>query len=152
MIILWFVIHCHLIRFNENIITDPGHVDIFPVSRIPKQLHHLTKAIYRPSSFSPTTTVGTGSNIKEKGLRLTTEPNSLCSILQLVSDNEVTDLLLGFYSFQLNRYSPLAPDLLMKFSMPNKRLFVLPFNVYNISNVQFVGNIMHKVRRLQLFL
>ncbi|KAL1531507.1 Mitochondrial intermediate peptidase [Salvia divinorum] len=79
-------------EFNENIITDPGHVDIFPASRIPKQLHHLSKAVYRPSSFAPTKTVGTGSNIKEKGLRLTTEPNCLCSILQLASDTEVRKL------------------------------------------------------------
>ncbi|XP_057798375.1 mitochondrial intermediate peptidase, mitochondrial isoform X2 [Salvia miltiorrhiza] len=79
-------------EFNENIIADPGHVDIFPASRIPKQLHHLTKAIYRPSSFAPKTSVGIGPNMKEKGLRLTTEPNCLCSILQLASDTEVRKL------------------------------------------------------------
>ncbi|KAL7107300.1 hypothetical protein ACP275_06G045800 [Erythranthe tilingii] len=66
-------------EFNENIITDPGHVDIFPVSRIPKKLHHLAKPIRHPSS-------------SEKGLRLVTEPNTLCSILQLTSDAEVRKL------------------------------------------------------------
>lgn len=72
----FFEIFFFLIRFNENIITDPGHVDIFPASRIPKKLHHLTKPIYHPSS-------------SERGLRIVTEPNTLCSILQMASDAEV---------------------------------------------------------------
>ncbi|KAH6755680.1 Zincin-like metalloproteases family protein [Perilla frutescens var. hirtella] len=81
-------------EFNENIITDPGHVDIFPASRIPKRLHHLTKPICRPSSLAPKTSmgVGLGPNPKERGLRLMTEPNTLCSILQLASDTEVRKL------------------------------------------------------------
>lgn len=82
-----------LTRFNENIVTDPGHVDIFPASRIPKQLHHLAKPIYRPSPFAPKASIGLDSNLKEKGLRLTTEPSALCSILQLTSDNEVPSIL-----------------------------------------------------------
>ncbi|KAK4489446.1 hypothetical protein RD792_005255 [Penstemon davidsonii] len=79
-------------KFNENIITDPGQVDIFPASRIPKKLHHLTKTIYRPSSVASQKSAGTDCNLKERGLRLVTEPDSLCSILQLASDAEVRKL------------------------------------------------------------
>ncbi|KAL0282898.1 UNVERIFIED_CONTAM: Mitochondrial intermediate peptidase, mitochondrial [Sesamum angustifolium] len=76
-------------QFNENIITDPGHVDIFPASHLPKKLHHLAKTIYRPSSFASKRSTGPDSNLKERGFRLVTEPSTLCSILQLASDAEV---------------------------------------------------------------
>ncbi|KAL2227187.1 probable mitochondrial intermediate peptidase, mitochondrial isoform X1 [Sesamum indicum] len=76
-------------QFNENIITDPGHVDIFPASHLPKKLHHLAKTIYRPSSFASKRSTGPDCNLKERGFRLVTEPSTLCSILQLVSDAEV---------------------------------------------------------------
>ncbi|KAG8381486.1 hypothetical protein BUALT_Bualt06G0126800 [Buddleja alternifolia] len=79
-------------EFNENIITDPGHVDIFPASRIPKKLHQLTKPIYRPSSVASTRSTRPDCNLKERGFRLVTEPNALSSILQLVSDAEVRKL------------------------------------------------------------
>ncbi|KAL3645220.1 Mitochondrial intermediate peptidase [Castilleja foliolosa] len=79
-------------EFNANIITDPGHVDIYPASRIPKKLHHLTKSIYRPSSFASKKSTGLDSNSKERGLRVMTEPNTLCSILQLAPDAEVRRL------------------------------------------------------------
>ncbi|KAK6132170.1 hypothetical protein DH2020_034095 [Rehmannia glutinosa] len=78
--------------FNENILSDPGHVDIFPASRIPKKLHHLTKPIYRASSLASKRSTGLDSNLKERGLRVMTEPNTLCSILQLTSDAEVRRL------------------------------------------------------------
>ncbi|KAL0371585.1 UNVERIFIED_CONTAM: Mitochondrial intermediate peptidase, mitochondrial [Sesamum calycinum] len=81
--------HTHPDRFNENIITDPGHVDIFPASHLPKKLHHLAKTIYRPSSFASKRSTGPDSNLKERGFRLVTEPSTLCSILQLASDAEV---------------------------------------------------------------
>ncbi|KAK6132192.1 hypothetical protein DH2020_034075 [Rehmannia glutinosa] len=79
-------------EFNENIISDPGHVDIFPASRIPKKLHHLTKPIYRASSLASKRSTGLDSNLKERGLRVMTEPNTLCSILQLTPDAEVRRL------------------------------------------------------------
>ncbi|KAK6155840.1 hypothetical protein DH2020_010088 [Rehmannia glutinosa] len=79
-------------EFNENILSDPGHVDIFPASRIPKKLHHLTKPIYRASSLASKRSTGLDSNLKERGLRVMTEPNTLCSILQLTSDAEVRRL------------------------------------------------------------
>ncbi|XP_028052419.1 mitochondrial intermediate peptidase, mitochondrial isoform X2 [Camellia sinensis] len=78
------------VRFNENIITDPGYVDIFPASRIPKQLHHLVKPIYRSTpSASRESLNSRGANMKEKGFRILTEPSNLSSVLQWASDSEV---------------------------------------------------------------
>lgn len=81
--------NCLLTRFNENIIIDPGHVDIFPASRIPRNLHHLAKPINRPSLLVSRRPTGLDCNLKERGFRLATEPDALCSILQLASDSEV---------------------------------------------------------------
>ncbi|KAF2611419.1 hypothetical protein F2Q70_00008120 [Brassica cretica] len=39
-------------EFSENIADDPGHVDIFPVSRIPRHLHHLLTPVYRFRYYS----------------------------------------------------------------------------------------------------
>ncbi|KAI3833118.1 hypothetical protein MKW92_003637, partial [Papaver armeniacum] len=62
-------------QFNENIINDPGFVDIFPASRIPKRIQHLLRPIYSAS--------------KEKGFRITTDQGTLSSVLQWASDEEV---------------------------------------------------------------
>ncbi|KAI3918677.1 hypothetical protein MKX01_041997 [Papaver californicum] len=66
-------------QFNENVINDPGFVDIFPASRIPKRIQHLLRPIYHTSS----------SASKEKGFRMTTDQGTLSSVLQWVSDEEV---------------------------------------------------------------
>ncbi|OVA03024.1 Peptidase M3A/M3B [Macleaya cordata] len=66
-------------EFSENTSIDPGFVDIFPASRIPKQIQHLLRPIYR-------TMPGT---LKEKGFRITTDPGTLSSVLQWASDDEV---------------------------------------------------------------
>ncbi|KAK4837791.1 hypothetical protein QYF36_008484 [Acer negundo] len=80
----------HLGReFSQNIITDPGHVDIFPVSRIPKHVHHLLKPIYRITSRTSNESLRSWDNRKEKGFRITTEPRTLHSILQWTSDDEI---------------------------------------------------------------
>ncbi|KAK3040093.1 hypothetical protein RJ639_027819 [Escallonia herrerae] len=71
------------VRFGENIASDPGHVDIFPASCIPKQLHHLVKPIYRDKSL------GASGNTKEKGFQIVTDPTTLTSVLQYSADAEV---------------------------------------------------------------
>nr|XP_015877903.2 mitochondrial intermediate peptidase, mitochondrial isoform X2 [Ziziphus jujuba var. spinosa] len=76
-------------EFNENIIIDPGSVDIFPSSRIPKNLHHLVKPIYRATSSTSRESLRTNNTVKEKGFRITTDPHTLSSILQCTPDNEV---------------------------------------------------------------
>lgn len=76
-------------QFNENISSDPGYVDIFPASRIPKLLHHLVKPIYRSTSTASRESSKSRGNLKEKGFRIVTEPSTLSSVLQWTSDSEV---------------------------------------------------------------
>ncbi|KGN57283.1 mitochondrial intermediate peptidase, mitochondrial isoform X3 [Cucumis sativus] len=71
-------------EFKENILIDPGYVDIFPPLRMPNNLHHLAKPIYRSSE-----SFGSRSSKKENGFRLMTDSDSLSSILQFASDDEV---------------------------------------------------------------
>ncbi|KAF7824901.1 mitochondrial intermediate peptidase, mitochondrial isoform X1 [Senna tora] len=70
------------VEFNENIAEDPGFVDIYPSSRISKHLHYLVKPIYRSRE-----------TIKEKGFRISTDPQTLASIMQLSSDEEVRKMV-----------------------------------------------------------
>ncbi|EPS66980.1 hypothetical protein M569_07793, partial [Genlisea aurea] len=79
-------------QFNENIVTDPGHVDIFPASRVPKKLMHLSNPIYRTPSFGFQGSTGRRSNLRDQGVRLLTEPSALSSILQFTADAEVRKL------------------------------------------------------------
>lgn len=82
-----------LVRFNENIIIDPGSVDIFPPSRIPKSLHHLLKPIYRSTSVISKESLQPRDTMKEKGFQITTDPHTLSSVLQWASDDEVAFIL-----------------------------------------------------------
>ncbi|XP_074574605.1 mitochondrial intermediate peptidase, mitochondrial-like [Curcuma longa] len=75
-------------EFNENIILDPGSVDIFPASRLPKNIQHLCRTIYRPVPASDGSSKS-GITRKEKGYRITTDSSTLSSILKWVSDAEV---------------------------------------------------------------
>ncbi|KAL4574877.1 hypothetical protein LXL04_021717 [Taraxacum kok-saghyz] len=70
-------------QYNENIAKDPGHVDVYPASRIPKNLHPLMKPINR------STAQGQKVNIREKGFRIVTEPSTVSSVLQWAHDDEV---------------------------------------------------------------
>ncbi|PIA35745.1 hypothetical protein AQUCO_03500240v1 [Aquilegia coerulea] len=78
----------HLCReFSENMITDPGFVDIFPESGIPKHIQHLLKPIYR--SCTSKESHSRRKHNKERGFRITTDSKMLSSVLQWVSDDEV---------------------------------------------------------------
>ncbi|XP_021725771.1 probable mitochondrial intermediate peptidase, mitochondrial [Chenopodium quinoa] len=74
-------------KFNANIVDDPGYVDIYPASHIPKRMHHLGTPIYSPAGLSIK-----GLDVKEKGYRIPTDPVSLTSILQWVPNEEVRKL------------------------------------------------------------
>ncbi|KAJ7949611.1 Mitochondrial intermediate peptidase, mitochondrial [Quillaja saponaria] len=80
-------------EFNENIVADPGNVDIFPPSHIPKTLHHLVKPIYRSRCSVTSNSLGSRDTIKEKGYRVTTDPQTLSSVLQCASDEEVRKMV-----------------------------------------------------------
>ncbi|KAF3666504.1 putative mitochondrial intermediate peptidase, mitochondrial [Capsicum annuum] len=73
-------------EYNENIIADPGHVDIFPASKIPKKLHHLVSPIYRNLPGASKGSWGSRDSVKEKGFRLVTESSTLQGFLQCAPD------------------------------------------------------------------
>ncbi|XP_050225251.1 mitochondrial intermediate peptidase, mitochondrial isoform X2 [Mercurialis annua] len=70
-------------EFGENIAIDPGHVDVYPASLIPKNIHHLLTPIHCSTSGP------SGGSRGEKGFRITTDPRNLVSVLQWVSDEKV---------------------------------------------------------------
>ncbi|XP_010919044.1 mitochondrial intermediate peptidase, mitochondrial isoform X2 [Elaeis guineensis] len=76
-------------QFNENIITDPGFVDIFPASRIPKHMQPHFKPIYRPIPTASEESMDRQDRKKEKGFRIATDSSTLSSVLKWVSDAEV---------------------------------------------------------------
>lgn len=80
-------------EYNENIVMDPGTVDIYPSSRIPKNLHYLVKPIYCSKSLITKDLSGSGDTLKEKGFRITTNPQTLTSVLQFSSDDEVRKMV-----------------------------------------------------------
>ncbi|KAI4332019.1 hypothetical protein L6164_016962 [Bauhinia variegata] len=76
-------------EFNENIARDPGFVDIYPSSRIPKSLHYLVKPVYRSTYLKSKDLAGCRDTTTEKGFRIRTDSQTLASVLQLSSDGEV---------------------------------------------------------------
>ncbi|XP_061372981.1 mitochondrial intermediate peptidase, mitochondrial isoform X2 [Gastrolobium bilobum] len=80
-------------EYNENIVMDPGTVDIYPSSRIPKNLHYLVKPISRSESLITTDKSGSRGTLKEKGFQITTDPQTLASLLQFSSDDEVRKMV-----------------------------------------------------------
>ncbi|CAJ2638580.1 unnamed protein product [Trifolium pratense] len=84
----------HLCReYTENIVIDPGTVDIYPSSRIPKNLHHLVKPIYQSEPLITKDLSGPKGTFNERGFRITTDPRTLDSVLQLSSDDEVRKMV-----------------------------------------------------------
>ncbi|XP_058083190.1 mitochondrial intermediate peptidase, mitochondrial-like isoform X2 [Magnolia sinica] len=86
---LELISHSFGFSFSENIITDPGFVDIFPASRMPKHMQHLLKPIYHTMTGASKEPLGSRDTVKEKGFRVTTDPGTLSSILKWASDAEV---------------------------------------------------------------
>ncbi|KAJ7567508.1 hypothetical protein O6H91_02G150900 [Diphasiastrum complanatum] len=74
-------------EYGENILHDQGQIDIFPSSKIPRNLHHMLSPIQRSKSGVPKVTVE--ARDIEKGWRVITEPGILSSILKWVPDPEV---------------------------------------------------------------
>uniref|UniRef100_A0A2P2M057 Uncharacterized protein MANES_14G034200 n=1 Tax=Rhizophora mucronata TaxID=61149 RepID=A0A2P2M057_RHIMU len=68
---------------------DPGHVDIFPASCIPKCVHHCLTPIDRFTSDSSARSMVSLNKVNEKGFRIRTEPHTLAVVLQWTSDDEV---------------------------------------------------------------
>ncbi|MED6132523.1 Mitochondrial intermediate peptidase [Stylosanthes scabra] len=80
-------------QYNDNIVMDPGNVDIYPSSRIPKNLQYLVKPIHRSASSIAKDLSWSSTALKEKGYRITTDPQTVSSILQQSSDDEVRKMV-----------------------------------------------------------
>lgn len=82
----------HLGReFVANILKDPGHVDIFPASKVPKCIKKMTKPIFRSKNGTLMSLQNgdTSMNGVHSGVRVITEAENLSSILNLARDREV---------------------------------------------------------------
>ena len=76
-------------RFNENVMNKPGFVDVYPASRIPRNMQRLFKSVSR---FNTSKQMNTE---RQKGLRIVTESGNLSSALRWISDEEVSFLPLA---------------------------------------------------------
>eukprot|EP00250_Pteridium_aquilinum_P035483 c9490_g1_i1 orf=69-2117(+) len=84
-------------KFVDNILKDPGHIDIFPASKVPKCIERMTKPIYRSEDGAVKIYSKGEARTKgfELGVRIITESDNLCSLLKWAKDRE----LLGYESF-----------------------------------------------------
>lgn len=115
-----FLINFIFIRFNENIMIDPGSLDIFPASRIPKHMHHCFKPIYQPIHKMTKGELKVEDIKKEKGFRVRTDPSMLSSLLQFVSDAEVAP------SFLMNCiYFPIDSSYFFSLQIANNLIITL---------------------------
>ncbi|XP_057813855.2 mitochondrial intermediate peptidase, mitochondrial [Cryptomeria japonica] len=70
-------------EFGENILRDPGQVDVYPASRIPKCLHNQLERIQRRISSDAR------KGFTESGFRIVTEPGILSSVLKWTPDTDI---------------------------------------------------------------
>lgn len=78
------------VRFNENVMNKPGFVDVYPASRIPRNLQHHFKSVFRFNTGSVEKQSKQMNTGKQKGLRIVTESGNLSSALRWISDEKVS--------------------------------------------------------------
>ncbi|PVH47328.1 hypothetical protein PAHAL_4G037600 [Panicum hallii] len=76
-------------KFSENVMNKPGFVDVYPASRVPRNLRHHFKSVYRFNFGSFEKQSNQMSTAKQKGLRIVTDSENLSSALRWISDEEV---------------------------------------------------------------
>ena len=86
--LVWTSFSCS--RFSENVMDKPGFVDVYPASRVPRNLRHHFKSVYRFNSGSFEKQSNQFGNAKQKGLRIVTDSENLSSALRCISDEEVS--------------------------------------------------------------
>ncbi|WVZ78856.1 hypothetical protein U9M48_026504 [Paspalum notatum var. saurae] len=67
-------------KFTENVMNKPGSVDVYPASRIPRNMQRHFKSVFRFNTVSVE---------KQKGLRIVTETGNLSLALRCISDEKV---------------------------------------------------------------
>ncbi|KAF8687407.1 hypothetical protein HU200_043097 [Digitaria exilis] len=76
-------------KFNENVMNKPGFVDVYPASRIPRNLQLNFKSVYRFSTGSVQKQNNLMNTAKQKGLRIVTDSGNVSSALRWIPDEEV---------------------------------------------------------------
>uniref|UniRef100_M8AJX7 Mitochondrial intermediate peptidase n=1 Tax=Aegilops tauschii TaxID=37682 RepID=M8AJX7_AEGTA len=75
--------------FNENVMNKPGFVDIYPASRIPRNIQHNFKPISRFKPRGVEEQSNAMNATRQKGIRIVTDSGSVSSALRWASDEEV---------------------------------------------------------------
>ncbi|XP_052159744.1 mitochondrial intermediate peptidase, mitochondrial [Oryza glaberrima] len=76
-------------KFSENVMNKPGFVDIYPASRIPKNMQRHFKSIHRIKPWGDEEQRNQMDTTKQKGLRIVTDSGTLSTALRWVSDEEI---------------------------------------------------------------
>ncbi|KAF7103632.1 hypothetical protein CFC21_104604 [Triticum aestivum] len=76
-------------KFNENVMNKPGFVDIYPASRIPRNIQHNFKPISRFKPRGVEEQSNAMNATRQKGVRIVTDSGSVSSALRWASDEEV---------------------------------------------------------------
>uniref|UniRef100_A0A0E0Q1U0 Peptidase M3A/M3B catalytic domain-containing protein n=1 Tax=Oryza rufipogon TaxID=4529 RepID=A0A0E0Q1U0_ORYRU len=75
--------------FSENVMNKPGFVDIYPASRIPRNMQRHFKSIHRIKPWGDEEQRNQMDTTKQKGLRIVTDSGTLSTALRWVSDEEI---------------------------------------------------------------
>jgi intermediate peptidase len=81
--------HFFCARFSENVMNKPGFVDIYPASRIPRNMQRHFKSIHRIKPWGDEEQRNQMDTTKQKGLRIVTDSGTLSTALRWVSDEEI---------------------------------------------------------------
>ncbi|GJM97635.1 hypothetical protein PR202_ga14575 [Eleusine coracana subsp. coracana] len=76
-------------KFNENVVNKPGFVDVYPASRVPRNIQHNFKPVYRFKPGSAEKQSNQMDTIRQQGLRIVTDSENLSAVLRSISDEEV---------------------------------------------------------------
>ncbi|BAF20315.1 mitochondrial intermediate peptidase, mitochondrial isoform X1 [Oryza sativa Japonica Group] len=76
-------------KFSENVMNKPGFVDIYPASRIPRNMQRHFKSIHRIKPWGDEEQRNQMDTTKQKGLRIVTDSGTLSTALRWVSDEEI---------------------------------------------------------------
>ncbi|CAN6173345.1 unnamed protein product [Urochloa humidicola] len=76
-------------KFSDNVMNKPGFVDVYPASRVPRNMQHHFKSVYRSNFGSFEKQSNQMIAAKQKGLRIVTDLGNLSSALRWISDEEV---------------------------------------------------------------
>uniref|UniRef100_A0A0E0LEV9 Peptidase M3A/M3B catalytic domain-containing protein n=1 Tax=Oryza punctata TaxID=4537 RepID=A0A0E0LEV9_ORYPU len=76
-------------KFSENVMNKPGFVDIYPASRIPRNMQRHFQSIHRIKPWGDEEQRNQMDTTKQKGLRIVTDLGTLSTALRWVSDEEV---------------------------------------------------------------